>query len=103
MESELTKLGSSIPVPSVQEVAKEALGRVPQRYQRPDQDPPFTSIDTCSPQQVPVIDMLKLLSGDHFMDVELEKLHYACKEWGFFQVHHCVISLSKVEIVPFCH
>ncbi|WRX27232.1 Oxoglutarate/iron-dependent dioxygenase - like 10 [Theobroma cacao] len=99
MESELTKLGSSIPVPSVQEVAKEALGRVPQRYQRPDQDPPFTSIDTCSPQQVPVIDMLKLLSGDHFMDVELEKLHYACKEWGFFQLINHGVSKSLVDKV----
>ncbi|XP_007025218.2 PREDICTED: protein SRG1 [Theobroma cacao] len=99
MESELTKLGSSIPVPSVQEVAKEALGRVPQQYQRPDQDPPFTSIDTCSPQQVPVIDMLKLLSGDHFMDVELEKLHYACKEWGFFQLINHGVSKSLVDKV----
>ena len=88
MESELTKLGSTISVPSVQEMAKEVLGTVPLRYQRPDQDSPFTSIDTCSPPQlqVPVIDMLRLLSGD-FMDVELEKLHHACKDWGFFQVY----------------
>ncbi|XVF25549.1 hypothetical protein REPUB_Repub13aG0221600 [Reevesia pubescens] len=99
MESELTKLGSSISVPSVQEVAKEALGRVPQRYQRPDQDPPFTSIKNCSlPDQVPVIDMLSLLSGD-FMDVELEKLHHACKDWGFFQLINHGVSNSLVDKV----
>ncbi|XP_022715673.1 protein SRG1-like [Durio zibethinus] len=98
MEPELTKLGSSIPVPSIQEVAKEALGRVPLRYQRPDQDPPFTSIDTACSPKVPVIDMLMLLSGDS-MDVELEKLHDACKEWGFLQLINHGVSSSLVEKV----
>ncbi|XWS12438.1 hypothetical protein CRYUN_Cryun37aG0088800 [Craigia yunnanensis] len=99
-KSELTKLGSSIPVPSVQDVAKEAIGTVPLRYQRPDQDPPFTSINTCSPPelQVPVIDMLRFFSGD-FMDVELEKLHHACKAWGFFQLINHGMSSSLVDKV----
>ncbi|KAE8734304.1 hypothetical protein F3Y22_tig00000773pilonHSYRG00108 [Hibiscus syriacus] len=78
MEEEQVNLGSSILVPCVQEVAEGALNQIPRLYQRPDQDP----IETPStPQQVPVIDMQKLLSGDS-MDVELEKLHHACKHWA---------------------
>lgn len=86
MASELAKLGRSLLVPSVLEVAKEAQARgtVPLRYQRPHQDPPL--VTNSPPQlQVPVIDMSRLLSGDS-MDVELQKLHHACKHWGFFQV-----------------
>ncbi|XVF40233.1 hypothetical protein PTKIN_Ptkin01aG0095500 [Pterospermum kingtungense] len=96
--SELAKLGTSLLVPSVQEVAKEALplGKVPLRYQRPDQDLP----STCSPPQlqVPVIDMLRLLSED-FMDVELEKLHNASKDWGFFQLINHEVSSSLLDKV----
>ncbi|KAK8493067.1 hypothetical protein V6N11_005406 [Hibiscus sabdariffa] len=98
MEAEQEELGSSLPVPCVQEMAKGALSQVPLRYQRPDQDPPFTSIAELSPQQVPVIDMQKLLSGDS-MDAELEKLHHACKHWGFFQLRNHGVDSSLVEKV----
>ncbi|KAE8734305.1 putative 2-oxoglutarate/Fe(II)-dependent dioxygenase [Hibiscus syriacus] len=95
MEEEQVNLGSSILVPCVQEVAEGALNQIPRRYQRPDQDP----IETPSmPQQVPVIDLQKLLSGDS-MDVELEKLHHACKHWGFFQLRNHGVSSSLVEKV----
>lgn len=85
----------SLSVPSVQELAKDPLlTTVPSRYVRHDQDPiiPYTTTSSLLPQ-VPIIDMNKLLlySSDHhdqeFMDSELEKLHLACKEWGFFQVY----------------
>lgn len=78
-------LGSSLLVPSVQELAKEPLIKgVPSRYVRPDQDPPI--ISSCSMQlQVPIIDMERLTSQDS-AEYELEKLHIACKDWGFFQV-----------------
>ena len=33
--------------------------------------------------QIPTIDMRKLMVED---DDEMAKLHFACKEWGFFQV-----------------
>uniref|UniRef100_A0A7N2LS88 Non-haem dioxygenase N-terminal domain-containing protein n=1 Tax=Quercus lobata TaxID=97700 RepID=A0A7N2LS88_QUELO len=82
-EIKVTNLGSSLPVPCVQELAKEALTTVPPRYVRLDQDPPFVS-DTSSLPKVPVIDMQSLTSKD-LMDRELEKLHHACKHWGFFQ------------------
>ncbi len=86
MEQKLTNLGSSLPVPCVQELAKDPLTMVPPRYVRVDQDPPVVS-NTSSLPQVPVIDMQSLLSKDLIvMDTELEKLHHACKHWGFFQV-----------------
>jgi hypothetical protein len=77
---------SSILVPSVQELAKEPLTYVPERYVLPDQDTIVLSNTTSLPQ-IPVIDLGKLLSQDlNLKGHELEKLHYACKEWGFFQV-----------------
>ncbi|KAJ0082916.1 hypothetical protein Patl1_10085 [Pistacia atlantica] len=88
---------SSLPVPSVQELVKEPLTTVPPRYVRPHQDPPFVSNATSLPQ-VPVIDLKKLLSRD-LTDSELDKLHRACKEWGFFQLINHGVSSSLVQKV----
>ncbi|KAJ0081776.1 hypothetical protein Patl1_10083 [Pistacia atlantica] len=85
----------SLPVPSVQELAKEPLTTVPSRYVRSDQDPTSTSNATSLPP-LPAIDLQKLLSGD-LMDLELDKLHHACKEWGFFQLINHGVSSSLVE------
>jgi isopenicillin N synthase-like dioxygenase len=53
----------------------------------PDQDIVVLFNPTSSLPQIPVIDLAKLLSQDlNLKGHELEKLHYACKEWGFFQV-----------------
>lgn len=83
MDSEMIKkLGTSLTVPSVQELAKQHITEVPERYVRPNQDPPVVSNTTSLPQ-VPVIDLNRLLSED---GTELEKLDHACKQWGFFQV-----------------
>ncbi|KAJ0080707.1 hypothetical protein Patl1_10269 [Pistacia atlantica] len=90
-------MSSSLPVPSVQELAKEPLTTLPPRYVRSDQDPPFTSNATSLPP-LPVIDLQKLLSGD-LTDSELDKLHDACKEWGFFQLINHGVSSSLVEKV----
>ncbi|KAM3285633.1 hypothetical protein P3S67_024432 [Capsicum chacoense] len=83
-EANSRKLGSSLKVPVVQELAKQQLAAVPLRYIRDDIEKPvlFSSIFP----QVPVIDMEKLLAsnGDD-NDLELERLHFACKKWGFFQ------------------
>ncbi|KAL1827822.1 hypothetical protein DCAR_0207029 [Daucus carota subsp. sativus] len=46
--------------------------------------------------QVPVIDMEVLLNGD-LMDIELSKLHQACKEWGFFQLINHGVSHSLLD------
>ncbi|MED6193652.1 hypothetical protein PIB30_021627 [Stylosanthes scabra] len=89
----------SILVPCVQELAKQPLTTVPQRYIRPDQDPTLLSatISEALPQ-LPVIDMTKLLSQD-LKQSELQKLDHACKEWGFFQLVNHGVSTSLVENV----
>jgi hypothetical protein len=74
--------GTSILVPSVQELVKQPIIEVPERYLQPNQNP-ITVSNATSLQQVPVIDLSKLLSED---EIELEKFDHACKEWGFFQV-----------------
>lgn len=73
-------------VPSVQEIVKGQLTKVPERYVRPHHDYPIISTTTPLPQ-LPVIDFTKLLSQDlNLKGPELHKLHSACKQWGFFQV-----------------
>lgn len=77
--------GRSLVVPCVQDIVKENPTTVPKRYVRDDQEPPIIT-DACSGlPQVPVIDLGRLVSED-LAKPELEKLHHACKDWGFFQV-----------------
>jgi len=79
----VNKLGSSLLVPSVQELVKQPITKVPERYVQQNQDPLVVSCTKSIPQ-VPVIDLNKLLSEKD--GTELQKLDHACKEWGFFQV-----------------
>ncbi|KAK4710901.1 hypothetical protein R3W88_005414 [Solanum pinnatisectum] len=99
-EAKSRKLGGSLKVPNVQELAKEQLAAVPLRYIRDDIENQSYSSIVILPQ-VPVVDMKKLLEiGDIDDDSELERLHLACKEWGFFQlVNHGVNSslMKKVK------
>lgn len=67
MEAKEPKLGSSLLTESVKEIA---LTTVAERYFQPE---------------LPVIDLNKLLS-EEVKGSELQKLHLACKQWGFFQV-----------------
>ncbi|KAK7407474.1 hypothetical protein VNO78_09425 [Psophocarpus tetragonolobus] len=90
----MSKYGRSLLVPSVHELAKQPITKIPEQYLRPNQDPPVIS-DTTLPQ-VPVIDLSKLLSQDV---IELEKLDHACKEWGFFQLINHGVNSSVVENV----
>ncbi|KAI3842746.1 hypothetical protein MKW98_015413, partial [Papaver atlanticum] len=47
-------------------------------------------------QTVPIIDLQNLLSSEP--ELELQKLHSACKEWGFFPVvNHGVDNLESVK------
>ncbi|CAL5410073.1 unnamed protein product [Camellia sinensis] len=99
MEAKLARLGSSLLVPSVQELAKESLTTVPPRYvHHGHQNHPISSYGARCPDDVPIIDMDKLISGDH-MDLELKKLNYASKEWGFFQLINHGVSSSLAEKV----
>ncbi|XP_029128406.1 protein SRG1 [Cajanus cajan] len=87
----MSKFGASLLVPSLQELAKEPITKVPEQYIRPNLD---TQTDTTSLPQVPIIDLSKLVSGD--LD-ELERLDHACKEWGFFQLINHGVNPSLVE------
>ncbi|KAL8200190.1 hypothetical protein R6Q57_011529 [Mikania cordata] len=96
MEPNGRRLGVSLLVPSVQELAKEHLTNIPSRYVRPDQ--PHEVLPSSHLPQVPVIDMERLTSDDS-ADEELQKLHLACKDWGFFQITNHGVSGSLVEKV----
>ncbi|CAI0418406.1 unnamed protein product [Linum tenue] len=80
----LKEAGGSLPVPNVQQLASSS-NDVPIRYIRPELELERVSSDD-EYVQVPVIDMSKLDDGDDDDDVELAKLHSACRDWGFFQV-----------------
>ncbi|TKY69184.1 Thebaine 6-O-demethylase [Spatholobus suberectus] len=97
MEPETAKLGSSLLIPSVKELAKEALIKVPERYVHPDINPPILfNIDSLP--QLPIIDLNKLLS-EEVQGPELDKLDLACKEWGFFQLINHGVDIELVEDV----
>ncbi|GMJ06059.1 hypothetical protein like AT4G25300 [Hibiscus trionum] len=75
-----------LPVDNVQALASKNLKNIPSRYIRPEIESDVVSADESL--QIPVIDMSKL--GD---DDEQNKLHFACKEWGFFQlINHGVAN-----------
>ncbi|CAL1354061.1 unnamed protein product [Linum trigynum] len=97
-ESELPaagmSIGSSLLVPSVQELVKQQdLATVPPRYVLDDQD--VASLHQQQPQ-LPVIDLQSLLDPES-MDSELAKLQSACKDWGFFQLVNHGISSGLLE------
>lgn len=86
MEAKGAAQWSSIIVPSVQEMVKEKMiTTVPSRYVRSDQDKTEVVDDSGLNTEIPIIDMERLCSST-VMDSEVEKLDFACKEWGFFQV-----------------
>ncbi|KAI3927023.1 hypothetical protein MKW92_052128 [Papaver armeniacum] len=89
--AKLMKLGNGMSIPSVQELAKLTLAEVPSRYVCTEENlllPTGASV-VDDHETVPVIDIENLVSPE-----ELDRLHYACKEWGFFQVvNHGVDAL----------
>lgn len=83
METEVRRnkdYGGSLPVQNVQELASNNLTHIPHRYIRPEME----HDEVCSDEslQISVIDLRKL----DVDELELAKLHRACKDWGFFQV-----------------
>ncbi|VVA91596.1 unnamed protein product [Arabis nemorensis] len=87
MEAKGETQWSSIIVPSVQEMVKEkTITTVPLWY--------------ISDTEIPIIDMKRLCSSTALDYSEVEKLDFACKEWGFFQlVNHGIDSsfLDKIK------
>ncbi|XP_027341595.1 protein SRG1-like isoform X1 [Abrus precatorius] len=99
MEEFFNPSGTSLLVPSVQELVKERISEVPQRYVQPQhEDMVVISKEVNSGLQIPVIDMQNLLSLESGSS-ELDKLHFACKEWGFFQLINHGLSFSLLEKV----
>ncbi|KAE8678491.1 S-norcoclaurine synthase 1 [Hibiscus syriacus] len=91
--------GGSLPVENVQSLATKNLKDIPSRYIREEVEFDIVSIDESF--RIPVIDMSKLGHDD-----EQQKLHLACKNWGFFQlINHGVgdevIEKMKMDIQEF--
>ncbi|PWA53059.1 protein SRG1 [Artemisia annua] len=86
-KEEAINLGRSLIAPSVQELAKQSIKHIPPEYPHQhdqDQDQMLLSCDDVS---VPVIDLRSLFANtSESYSSEFNKLHTACKEWGFFQV-----------------
>lgn len=100
MEAPLEEVnfGKSVIVPSVQELAKGPITNIPHRYVHHDQDPPIPIISNNNTllSSIPVIDIQTLTLGDSTHS-ELDKLHSASKQWGFFQVVNHGVSASLLE------
>ncbi|XP_058779479.1 protein SRG1-like isoform X2 [Vicia villosa] len=90
--------GTSLLVPSVQELAKNNISAVPARYIQSQLEEFVINETDDGILEIPVINMKKLLSLE-FGSEELAKLHLACKDWGFFQVVNHDVSSSLVETV----
>lgn len=72
-------------VEDIQELWRSGPAVVPERYVRDPEERPVSTPST--KQEVPVIDMSKLIRGDQQqVRNEMAKLSAACQEWGFFQV-----------------
>ncbi|KAJ6751709.1 hypothetical protein OIU85_002163 [Salix viminalis] len=91
---------------SVLELIKEPMISVPHNYVQIDQQNP--TFPVCSDHPLPALPTIdfKLLVSDDTSDLELEKLHSSCKEWGFFQLVNHGVSSSlmnqlKHEIVEY--
>jgi len=99
MEKLFKESGTSVLVPSVQELSKESVSNVPQRYFQPQhqQQRLLISQQSHATLQIPVIDMHNLLSQESGSS-ELAKLHLACKEWGFFQVSFIFSFYSSIYL-----
>ncbi|PKU87555.1 S-norcoclaurine synthase 1-like [Dendrobium catenatum] len=108
MASELSthlELGSSLTVPNVQELASAiSTSEIPERYFRPEAE--ARVVDSIDDDELPVIDLMKLVDPELFDKEELSRLGLACREWGFFQlINHGVtqemIEKTKTDIMGF--
>ncbi|KAM1655708.1 hypothetical protein ACFX1Q_008560 [Malus domestica] len=94
--AEKSLYGGSLPVPSVQELVQKPILTIPPRYIQPYHQEIISSDHHA--HQIPSIDMQKLLSQESTIsESELARLHFACQEWGFFQLVNHGVSSSLLE------
>ena len=74
------EFGGSLPVANVQALASNNSSDIPIQYLMLELQSEEVLVDESL--HIPTIDMRKLMVDDD----EMEKLHFACKDWGFFQV-----------------
>ncbi|CBI33958.3 S-norcoclaurine synthase 1 [Vitis vinifera] len=86
-----TESGFFLPVENVQALASNNSGEIPSRYLRPELQSEEVLADESI--QIPTIDMRKLMVAED----EMGKLHYACKEWGFFQLINHGVAEEVIE------
>ncbi|KAI8000756.1 Codeine O-demethylase [Camellia lanceoleosa] len=89
--------GSSL---TIQELAKEPMLVIPERYVRLDNQPCSILSEDATFQTIPTVDMQQLLMGES-TDFQLDKLHSICKEWGIFQLVNHGVSPLLVEKVKY--
>ncbi|CAN4119154.1 unnamed protein product [Withania somnifera] len=89
--------GTSLPVPSVQELVRNNYNEVPQRYIQNTEKRPVTILEPSQESaEIPVINFSLLANGD---EDERKRLHLACKEWGFFQLLNHGITKEVIQKV----
>ncbi|KAK7323948.1 hypothetical protein VNO77_27451 [Canavalia gladiata] len=97
MDSIPANLNSTLSVPSVQELSLQQPEKVPARYIRDhDGDGTIGTFPSDPSLRVPLIDISKLVNVET-QDDELQKLHFACKDWGVFQMVNHGVSNTSLE------
>ncbi|CAM0943413.1 unnamed protein product [Alopecurus aequalis] len=97
-------LGSSLPVPNVQDLAArpEDLALTPtllHRYLRPESNTADLLLGATADdaqEHIPIVDLGRLLDPDSLAE-EAARLRSACEDWGFFQVVNHGIPQETVE------
>ncbi|MED6207753.1 hypothetical protein PIB30_038663 [Stylosanthes scabra] len=77
---------SSSSVLNVQELIKNPLTSIPSCYIRPH-NANESEIVSAADEEIPTINLKCLIhGGEEASQIELQKLHSACRDWGFFQL-----------------
>ncbi|KAL5546657.1 hypothetical protein UlMin_006344 [Ulmus minor] len=76
--------GNTLGVPSVKDFGRTVSDFIPEKYVQEYNERPIESgLAPDETTEIPIIDFSLLVKGD---EAELNKLDYACKEWGFLQI-----------------
>ncbi|KAK2646157.1 hypothetical protein Ddye_021352 [Dipteronia dyeriana] len=88
-------------IQDVQELNKTKPTTIPERFVRDVTERPSTLDTTTTTDDIPIIDLSKLMNGNDPDDFHTEILNLttACQEWGFFQVVNHGIDLSLLKSI----